>query len=98
MKPEEYVHSTYRSYVTRVPEGIVSPDTILGMSSGERSEAARCYRDFVENAPGDELENPLRKVYGGMILGSKRFIKDAVGPQNQPFASICQYTTARIIV
>ena len=79
MKPEEYVHSSYQSYVTRVPEGIVSPDTILGMSSGKRSEAARCYRDFVENALGEELENPLGKVYGGMILGSKRFIKDALG-------------------
>ena len=62
----------------RVPEGIVSPDTILGMSSAKMIEAARCYRDFVENAMGEELVNPLRKVYGGVILGSKRFIRDAL--------------------
>ena len=49
------------------------------MSSGKRSEAARCYRDFVENALGEEWKTRSRKVYGGMILGSKRFIKDALG-------------------
>jgi len=77
-KPEEYLHSSYRSYVSGAPESIVSPGTILGMSSAKRIEAARRYRDFVESAMGEELVNPLQKVYGGVILGSKQFIRDAL--------------------
>jgi len=77
-KPEEYLHSSYRSYVSGSPESIVSPDTILGMSSAKRIEAARRYRNFVESAMGEELVNPLQKVYGGVILGSKQFILDAL--------------------
>jgi len=77
-KPEEYLHSSYRSYVTASPESIVSPDTVLGMLSAKRNEAARRYRDFVESAMGEESVNPLRKVYGGVILGSRQFIRDAL--------------------
>jgi len=32
----------------------------------------------VESVIGEELADPLQKVYGGVILGSKRFIKDAL--------------------
>ena len=76
-KPQEYFHSSYRSYITGRPESIVSTDTILGMCAVKTTEATRGYRDFVEIAIGEQLTSPLQKVYGGMILGSKRFIRDA---------------------
>lgn len=72
-KPEEYLHSSYRSYVAGPPEGIASTETILA-----RSEAGRCYKAFVERAMGKESVNPLQKVYGGMILGRKTFIRDTL--------------------
>ncbi len=36
------------------------------------------YRDFVERAIGEEMANPLQKVYGGMILGYRMFIREAL--------------------
>ncbi len=33
---------------------------------------------FVENVMGEEFTDPLQKVYGGIILGSKKFIRDAL--------------------
>ena len=77
-RPEEYHYSSYRSFITGRPESIVSPDTILGMLAVRRSAAPDRYRHFVESVIGDEMKNPLQGVYGGVILGSKRFIKDAL--------------------
>ena len=36
------------------------------------------YRDFVESALADSLPNPFEGVYGGMMLGSASFIKNAL--------------------
>jgi len=77
-KPEDYPYSSYGSYVAGPPESIVSQDTILGMLSSKRREACRRYRDFVESAIGVEIGNPLQKVYGGVILGSRKFIGDTL--------------------
>ena len=75
-KPEDYPYSSYRSYVTGQPENLVNTDTILGILRGKRRDAPGRYKDFVESVMEEEIENPLRKVYGGLILGSKRFIRD----------------------
>jgi hypothetical protein len=77
-RPEEYPHSSYRSYIGRKKEEIVCRDLIWEMVSRDRNYAAKGYRDFVEKAIGDELESPLKKVYGGVILGGNLFIKDAL--------------------
>jgi putative transposase len=77
-KPEEYLHSSYRDYLAEKPEEILTTDTILAMLSAKRSEAAGRYRDFVESALGKELESPLQKVYGGMMLGGQRFIRETL--------------------
>ena len=78
-KPEDYHHSSYRSYITGHPEGIVSSDTILGMLTGQSGQAALHYRRFVESAMGEELANPLQKVYGGTILGQQDFYQRRAG-------------------
>lgn len=77
-KPEDYPHSTYRSYITKAEDDIVYHDLIMGMISKDRKEAAIRYREFVEQAIGEQLENPLENVYGGMILGGQGFIKEAL--------------------
>jgi REP element-mobilizing transposase RayT len=78
-KPEDYRHSSYRSYVFRKGEEIVSRNLILEMISTEGKEARKRYRDFVEKAIGEDLESPLKNVYGGVILGGQQFIKEALG-------------------
>lgn len=77
-KPEEYPHSSYRSYVTGQIEYIVSRDTIWEMMTTKRKEAPDRYRKFVESALGEEITSPLKKVYGGLILGDEGFIRKAL--------------------
>jgi REP element-mobilizing transposase RayT len=77
-KPEEYPHSSYRSYITGQIEDIVSRDTILEMMTKKKKEAPDRYRKFVESAFGEEIASPLKKVYGGIILGHEGFIRKAL--------------------
>jgi REP-associated tyrosine transposase len=73
--PEEYQYSSYRSYISSGPTAVVSTDTILGMLGGDPSTAKERYRIFVGNAFAADQTNPFKNLYGGMILGSERFIR-----------------------
>jgi len=77
-RPEEYPYSSYRSYITREKEEIVHRDRIWGMISGDGRNGAQKYRRFVEEALGRDLESPLKRVYGGVILGGDKFIRDVL--------------------
>lgn len=75
-KPEEYRYSSYVAYISDHGEALVTRSNILGMLNTNGSKARARYKTFVENAMGKEMENPINKVYGGMILGSDSFIRD----------------------
>ncbi|MHC1727315.1 MAG: transposase [Syntrophobacteraceae bacterium] len=77
-KPEEYSYSSYCSYVTSNSQSIVTTDAILEMLRVKSKEAPGRYRNFVESVMGEEMANPLQKVYGGIILGSKQFTREAL--------------------
>lgn len=77
-KPEDYPYSSYTAYSTGKKGDAIIGDLILGMICKEMGEARRYYREFVESGIGVELENPLTKTYGGIILGSDTFIKDTL--------------------
>jgi len=77
-KPEEYINSSYRSYVGNRKDEIVHHDQILQMISADEKIAPKIYKQFVENGMGVDLENPFLKIYGGSILGEKSFIKQAL--------------------
>jgi putative transposase len=74
-KPEEYPHSSYKTYLSAKKDDLVSREVLLGLVGGGKDRAGRRYRSFVEAGMGRELENPGKKVYGGMILGGTEFIK-----------------------
>lgn len=74
--PEEYPYSSYKSYISKQAEEIVSRDLILSMFGKGGAEAGEKYRSFVESAKGFKNNSPLSKVYGGMILGGEGFIKE----------------------
>lgn len=78
-KPEDYCQSSYRSYVKTPKEAIVTTDLILGMVSEDGKSARRAYRDYVEKGVDEGGRNPLEDVYGGVILGSRGFSKQALG-------------------
>ena len=81
-KPEDYSYSSYRSYISNDKDEIVTQEFILGMLSGKEADAKKRYKRFVESAIGVELESPLKGIYGGMILGGERFIKDILKKLN----------------
>ncbi|MBN2420055.1 MAG: transposase [Deltaproteobacteria bacterium] len=77
-KPQDYPHSSYGSYINTKGDDMVYRDMILGMISKNRKQAIPGYRSFVEKIKINELENPLKDLYGGIILGSKPFIKQSL--------------------
>jgi chromosomal replication initiation ATPase DnaA len=48
------------------------------MVSKDRRYSRKRYRCFVERGMEGPVDDPLKKAYGGAILGGKRFIKDVV--------------------
>lgn len=77
-RPEEYPYSSYRSYITREREEMVHRDRIWGMISGDGRNGVQKYRKFVEEGLGKDLESPLKRIYGGVILGGEKFIRDVL--------------------
>ena len=77
-RPEEYPHSSYQTYIDWRQTDCVKTEMILEMVAPTASTATRKYREFVERGMGAELDNPLINVYGGLILGSERFIRQTL--------------------
>lgn len=77
-RPEEYPHSSYRSYISKITEDIVHRDLILEMISRRRKEGQRAYKEYVERSIGEEHESPFKNIYAGVILGSQAFIKQTL--------------------
>jgi len=77
-KPEEYVHSSYGSYISDRKEEIVTRDLILGMLTGAGKNRGERYKVFVESVLGEELKSPMELVYGGMMLGGEGFIREVL--------------------
>lgn len=78
-KPEDYQYSSYGSYISAHGKNLVSKSTILEMLNKKENVARSRYKAFVEAALGNDLESPMKKVYGGMILGGESFIKEVLG-------------------
>ena len=84
-KPEEYPYSSYRSYVSGGKEDFISRDLIWEMISRNHKGAPKVYREFVEKAIEAGVESPFKNIYGGVILGGQRFIKEALGRVRRDF-------------
>ena len=79
-KPEEYQYSSYKTYKTGKKDEILTQDLILGLIAGHKSEARRKYKAFVETAMrgSEEPDEVVKDVYGGIILGGTKFIKETL--------------------
>lgn len=75
-RPEDYLLSSYRAYIYPDEKTIVSRDLILGMISPDTKNAPDRYKTFVEEGLTGDI--PSFNAYGGMILGSKQFIKESL--------------------
>ena len=76
--PADYVYSSYRAYASNKKDPLVTKDKILSMISQNPRLAPQRYTQFVRSAIGAESPDALKQTYGGMILGSKTFIKNTL--------------------
>jgi REP element-mobilizing transposase RayT len=77
-KPEEYLYSSYKAYISKNGNQMVNESQILEMISDEKDRAKQEYKRFVEAAIGGEPGDPHKNVYGGIILGGTAFIKETL--------------------
>ncbi len=77
-RAEEYGHSSYRCFIGlgRKKGEMVYRDRIWGMISDHRRRASEKYRRYVEEGMKKESRDPLKRIYGGAILGSGEFVKE----------------------
>jgi REP element-mobilizing transposase RayT len=75
--PAEYPHSSYAAYIGE-DDGLAHTADLLFLFSKDMQAAKQKYKVFVESAQGEKQESPMKKVYGGMILGSVPFIKETL--------------------
>jgi len=75
-KPAGYPYSSYKAYITKNENKLLTQDLILNMISSNGINVRDEYRRFIESAIGTEPDSPLKDTYGGIILGRKNFIKD----------------------
>jgi len=69
--PEEYKWSSYKAYIGKEENKYIDKEEIKAITElwGRR------YRNFVMKSI-DEKRSPFKEVYGGILLGSTRFIKE----------------------
>ncbi|RJQ48254.1 MAG: transposase [Nitrospiraceae bacterium] len=77
-KPEDYKHSSYKTYIAKSDSALITDHLVLGLMKHHKSNAKDEYRAFVEDAIGIELDNPVINIYGGMILGRAGFIRETL--------------------
>jgi len=77
-KPQDYPYSSYQSFIADKGEEILTRDLIWGMISKDKRLGPSRYRSFVERGLGRELENPLKEVYAGSVLGGNAFVREAL--------------------
>jgi REP-associated tyrosine transposase len=86
-RPEDYSYSSYPAYISTKTDDVVSRDLLLGMMAANKKEAQKKYRNYVEAGIVADIESPFDKVYGGMILGGERFIKETLKRIKQEYLS-----------
>jgi putative transposase len=96
-KPEEFLNSSYASYIGNRKDDIVHHDQILKMISKNKRSAPKLYKEFVESGIGADLGNPLTKTYGGLILGEKSFIKESLSRLKEGIVSRKETSHRRLL-
>jgi hypothetical protein len=73
--PEEYIWSSYRSYIGLSPAPAwLRQEAILAYFGSSTQSAKQRYRSFVEDLLGTAYESPLMKTFGTAVLGTEGFV------------------------
>lgn len=77
-KPEEYHCSSYRLFISSRKDNLVTKELIQDLVRRGNGNERQAYQRFVEAAIGVEFDDPMKDVYGGIMLGGVRFIKETL--------------------
>ena len=77
-KPEEYPYSSYRLYTSGRKDNLVTRELLMELAGDNSGNGRKAYQFFVEAELGRNPDNPSKDIYGGMILGGHRFIKETL--------------------
>ncbi len=77
--PEDYPYSSYRAYTTEKSDPVVTREKIWSMIAPVGRRPRQRYEEFVKSGMRQELISPLENIYGGIILGSKEFVRNTLG-------------------
>lgn len=73
--PEEYRWSSYQEFLgQRSPAPWLNVNLVLGYFGRDLNVARSRYRNYVIEAIGRTLENPIKKAEGSLILGREEFV------------------------
>lgn len=75
-RPEEYPYSSYGVYILTRKDDLITTDLILELTKSSRGSERQTYKLFVDAAIGKENDNPAKDIYGGIMLGGVKFIKE----------------------
>ncbi|MBI5099141.1 MAG: transposase [Nitrospirae bacterium] len=95
--PEEYFYSSYKTFITNNENKILNELQVLEMISEVKGYAKQEYKRFVEAEIGKKNDDPLRNVYGGIILGSIGFIKETLRKIKDDFIQKEQISHSRAL-
>jgi putative transposase len=79
-RPEHYRWSSYRGYIGRGREcEWLECSWVLSQFGRDRNGARRKYKEYVEQALKEKVENPLERLHGQVILGGEEFVNRVKG-------------------
>ena len=82
-RPEDYRWSSYREYIGRGGEGIITNRIILGMISGDKGWSQSRYKEFVEDRLKEKESRYPGNLIKQMILGEKLFAEKILKSSKQ---------------
>ncbi len=96
-KPEEYLYSSYKTYIKNTKSKMLYESQVLEMISDVNGYAKKEYQRFVEAEIDKEYDNPLSYVYGGIIIGCNGFIKETLSRKKDDFLQKEQIAHSRAL-
>jgi hypothetical protein len=77
--PQQYLWSSYGGYIGQNQTfPWLETGFILRYFSGQKKEAEKKYRTFVEEMIGKQYDNPMKNATGGTILGTSGFVEKII--------------------
>ncbi len=75
-RPQRYPYSSLGEYLHSKKGGFVDTLTVLNSFSKRKGDAKRRYKEFIEEGIRGKLVDPLERIVGRTVIGSKEFAEE----------------------